>query len=84
MNFCAAQPLWIYPRRMAVKFLAVFGVCYAVRFGVLTLLVKVLLLSASLSQVISMAFYTLASYFLSRWFVYGESSEKTERDNSVL
>ena len=52
------------------RFLLVFCLCYAVQFGLLTLMVESFRWNTSLSQIVAMALYTCMSYVLSRRFVY--------------
>ena len=67
--------LWTFRSRGAVapqvlKFLVVFGVCYAVQFGLLVLMVSQLHWGTSFSQVAAMGFYTALGFLLSRVVVY--------------
>ena len=54
----------------AVKFLLVFGLCYAFQFGLLVLMVDHLKWGSSLSQVTAMVAYTGLGYLLNRKVVY--------------
>jgi putative flippase GtrA len=56
----------------AVKFLLVFGLCYAIQFGLLVLMVGRLKWSPAFSQVAAMGVYTALGFLLNRKVVYNK------------
>ena len=57
-------------RSSAIRFTVVFGICYSLQLGVLTMLNSSLTIDPYYNQLIAMAFYTLINFLLNKYYTF--------------
>jgi putative flippase GtrA len=60
-------------RSNAIRFAIVFGICYSLQLGLLTILNNNLTIDPYYNQLIAMAFYTLINFLLNKYYTFNRS-----------